>query len=60
MQVELSAEEYRLLTELLDQSMRDLKEEINKTEALDYKEALKARKQTLLGLIEKVGGVAVA
>jgi hypothetical protein len=55
MQVNLSSEERRLLSELLDQGLRDLKEEINKTETYAYKEALHARRGTLVGLIEKVG-----
>jgi len=57
MQVELSSEEYTLLVELLDRDFRDLKEEINKTEAFDYKAALKARERTLVALIEKLRGV---
>jgi hypothetical protein len=56
--VELSPEEYRLLTELLERDIRDLKEEIHRTEAYDYKRALLARKQALVGLIEKVGAMA--
>jgi hypothetical protein len=58
MQVELSPDEYTLLAELLDRNFRDLKEEINKTEAFDYKVALKARERTLVGLIGKVSRTA--
>lgn len=58
MYVELSAEEYRLLTELLERDIGDLKEEIHRTEAYDYKRALLARKQTLAGLIEKLAAPA--
>ena len=60
MQVELSPNEYTLFVELLDQDLRDLKEEINKTEAFDYKQALKAREDTLVGLIEKLSGATVS
>jgi hypothetical protein len=60
MQVDLSPEENRLLAELLDRDLRNLKEEIHRTEAFDYKEALKARRRTLVGLIEKIGGTVVA
>jgi hypothetical protein len=56
MQVELSPEEHRLLAELLDRGFQDLREEIHRTENYDYKQALLARRQTLVGLIEKVGG----
>jgi hypothetical protein len=59
MHVELSPEEYRLLTELLERDLRDLKEEIHRTEAYDYKRALLTRRQTLAGLIEKLGATAV-
>jgi hypothetical protein len=54
MNLELSGDEHVLLAELLDGAFRDLKEEINKTEAFDYKQGLKARERTLVGLIEKV------
>jgi hypothetical protein len=56
MQVELSAEEHRLLAELLDRDFQDLREEIHRTENYDYKQELLARRRTLVGLIEKVGG----
>jgi hypothetical protein len=58
MQVELSPDEHRLLTELLDQDYRELKEEINKTETFDYKRALKERERTLVGLIGKLARTA--
>ena len=54
MHLELSREEHALLAELLDQDFRELKEEINKTEAFAYKEALKARERMLVGLIDKL------
>jgi hypothetical protein len=60
MLVELSLEEYRLLTELLERDSRDLREEIHRTEAYDYKKALLARKRILVQLIEKLAGAAVA
>jgi hypothetical protein len=57
--VELSPAEYRLLTECLQRDIRDLKEEIHRTEAYDYTRGLMARKLTLAGLIEKLGATAV-
>jgi tRNA (guanine37-N1)-methyltransferase len=51
----LSDEERALLAELLDADYRELKEEINKTEGYDYKEALKARERLLESLLAKVG-----
>lgn len=59
MRVELSPEEYRLLTELLERDLGELKEEIHRTEAYDYKQALLARRRTLAGLIEKLGATPV-
>ncbi len=58
--LELSDEEHAVLAELLDRQLRDLKEEIYKTETTDYKEALKARERTLVGLIGKVNRSAPA
>lgn len=54
MNLEITAEERTLLVELLDQDRRELKEEIYKTEAFDYKDALKARERLLLGLLDKL------
>ena len=54
MHLDLSKEESALLAELLDADYRNLKEEIGKTEGYDYKEALKAREQLLVDLIEKL------
>ena len=54
MSLDLSAEERNLLAELLDRAFRDLKEEINKTEAYAYKKDLKARERMLVGLIQKL------
>ncbi len=60
MTLELSAEERALLAELLDSAFRDLKEEINKTEAFAFKQGLKARERTLVGLIQRLGRSAPA
>ena len=60
MTIELSEAEERLLAELLDSDYRDLKEEINKTETFDYKEALKERERLLVGMIAKLGQTASA
>ena len=55
MNLTLSDEERALLAELLDADYRELKEEINKTEGYDYKEALKARERLLESLLAKLG-----
>jgi hypothetical protein len=54
-QINLTAEEHALLAELLDASFRELKEEIGKTEGLEYQTMLRARERALTSLIEKVG-----
>ncbi len=54
MQVELTAAEQELLANLLDNALRDLKEEIYKTETYDYKEQLKERENLMAGLLTKV------
>jgi hypothetical protein len=56
MNLELTEEEQALLRHILDGALRDLKEEIYKTETYDYKEALRARERTLVGLLARVGG----
>ena len=55
MNLTLSDEERAYLVELLDRDFRDLKEEINKTEAYEYKESLKAQERMLVGLLDKLG-----
>ena len=55
MQLELTADEHALLVTILDQALRDLKEEVYHTETMEYKEALKQREQLLQGLLSKLG-----
>jgi hypothetical protein len=54
MQLEVSDPEQQLLAQILDQALRDLKEEIYHTETYDYKEELKKREAVLIGLLGKV------
>jgi len=54
-QIELTDEETQILTDMLDQEFRNLKEEIYKTETRGFKEALKAREALLVGLLTKLG-----
>jgi hypothetical protein len=53
--IELSDDEHTLLGDLLDQSYRELKEEIYKTETRQYKEALKLRESHLVSMLTKLG-----
>jgi len=55
MQIEFNAEEMNLLRELLDRAYADLREEGYKTEATDWKRAIKAQEQVLRALIAKLG-----
>lgn len=52
--IQMSAEEKQLLEELLDRAHRNLKEEIYKTEAWQFKEGLHEREHLLEGLIQKL------
>lgn len=54
MQIELTQQELDLLRELLDHARADLREEAHKTEASDWKRALKEREQVLGALLAKV------
>jgi hypothetical protein len=52
--IDLTQEELDLLRELLDHANAELREEVYKTEASDWKRALKARKNLLAALVAKV------
>ena len=54
MQLEIGGDEKALLADILDTAYRDLKEEINKTEAHQFKQQLKARESLLVSLLERV------
>ena len=54
MQLLLSRDEYELLAELLQQTCRDLREEIYKTEAHDFRMDLKRKERILESLLRKV------
>jgi len=54
MQLLLSRDEYQFLVELLQQTRRDLREEIHKTEAHDFRMGLKKKERILESLLQKV------
>ena len=54
MQLLLSRDEYEFLVELLQQTSRDLREEIHKTEAHDFRMALKKKERILESLLQKL------
>jgi hypothetical protein len=58
MELTLSDQEAALLRDLLDRDLRDLKQEIGSTEGFEFKQELKAQEQTLVDLLDKLGGPA--
>jgi hypothetical protein len=54
MNLELATEEQVLLEDILDTTYRNLKEEINKSEAFEFKAQLKAREKLIVGLLDRV------
>ena len=55
MHIEFTEAELTLLRELIERANADLREEVHKTEAAEWKQALKARERALRGLLEKLG-----
>src|SRR5205814_7325478 len=53
-QLELAPEAARVLEEVLDRALGDLREEIYKTDTADYKTALKTREAIIVSLLERV------
>ena len=58
MQLQLSPGEIELLQELLERASAELRDEAHKTEAHDWKRALKDRQQALESLRGKIKGAA--
>jgi hypothetical protein len=54
MQLLLSRDEYEFLTELLEQTRRDLREEIHKTASHDFRRELHKKQDILGSLLTKV------
>ena len=54
MRIEVTPEELNLLREVLDRAQAELREEVHKTEAAEWKRALKAQEQVLRTLIAKL------
>jgi hypothetical protein len=52
--LELSSDERTLLAGLVDESLRNLKEEIYHTDTAEYKDQLKAREALMIGILQKV------
>ncbi len=54
MALELTNEEQAVLADIVDEELRDLKEEIYKTETFEYKEQLQKREDLLEKLLAKL------
>ncbi len=54
MNLDLSTEERTLQAGLVDESLRNLKEEIYHTDTPDYKDQLKAREALIMGIMQKL------
>lgn len=59
MDLVLEAPERDLLLEILRNYQADLRDEVYRTEAYEYKESLKERKKVLQSLLEKIEGLSV-
>ena len=54
MELDLSADERTLLAGLVDESLRNLKEEIYHTDTPDYKDQLKTREALMMTILRKL------
>ncbi|NOY46416.1 MAG: hypothetical protein GXP50_13345 [Deltaproteobacteria bacterium] len=54
--VELSEEEARTLAQVLDYALSELRMEIADTDRKDFREGLKAQKQTLAAILHRLRG----
>ncbi len=57
MQIALNDEERRVLLEVLNETLPDLREEVYKTENFDYRAQLKRREVLLKSLLERLSAV---
>jgi hypothetical protein len=55
MQIDLSADEAAVVTEILDNARGELREQIYKAEVAEYKDALKQRESVLAGVLARLG-----
>ncbi len=58
MQIALNDEERRVLVEVLDETLPNLREEVYKTENFDYREQLKRREALLKSLLARLSAAA--
>ncbi len=54
MQLDISADEAEVLTEVLEKALGDTREEIYKAEVADYKAILKRREAAIVSLLQRL------
>ena len=54
MQIDLTADETAVITEVLDSALGDLREQIYKAEVAEYKDSLKQREAVLKSLLSRL------
>ena len=55
MQLELTAEEVAVLADVLDSALREVREEVYKSEVAEYKTTLKLREAVLTSVLQRMG-----
>jgi len=55
MQLDLSTDEKAVLADVLDNALRETREQVYKAELSEFKDSLKQREAILAGLLERVG-----
>jgi hypothetical protein len=60
MQLEISAEEAAVLTDVLESALGDVREQVYKAEVADYKEGLKQREAAITSLLNRLRARQVA
>lgn len=54
MQIEISADEAEVLTDVVDSALGDIREEIYKAEVADYKANLKRREAVIVNVLQRL------
>jgi hypothetical protein len=60
MQLDLTAEEATVLADVLDYALRELREQVYKSEVADYKATLKGREAIITALLQRLAARSTA
>jgi hypothetical protein len=55
MQLELTADEVAVLSDVLDSALREIRQEVYKAEVTEYKDTLRKREAILTALLQRLG-----